>query len=93
MFPLLSLLITFSVGTVVLGTDTIVMLSVFKFSSVSMNFYQLMTVGWFSFLKWFSLGLLGLFVLSLFNFDKQIHIISFIRAIYIPYTLRFSLFN
>ena len=55
---LLSLLITFSVGTVALGTDAIVFLSVFKFRSVSMNFYQLMPVGWFSFLQWFSLGLL-----------------------------------
>ena len=54
---LLSLLITFSVGTVALGTDAIVILSVFKFHSVSMNFYQLMPVGWFSFLQWFSLGL------------------------------------
>ena len=54
---LLSLLITFSVGTVALGTDAIVILLVFKFYSVSMNFYQLMPVGWFSFLQWFSLGL------------------------------------
>ena len=54
---LLYLLITFSVGTVALGTDAIVILLVFKFYSVSMNFYQLMPLGWFSFLQWFSLGL------------------------------------